>query len=73
MASIVSVVLNAISAKQQTDIKNWEEEVMACEHSLTLEQFEPMSNGTLLALISFYIKFLVIAIIVINPMRSGFV
>lgn len=36
--SLVDGVLNSMSSARQSEVKAWEEEIMACEHTLTLEQ-----------------------------------
>jgi len=33
--------MTALSSAQQSEVKAWEEEILACEHTLTLQQ-EPM-------------------------------
>lgn len=30
--------MRAMSSAQQSEVKAWEEEILACEHTLTLEQ-----------------------------------
>ncbi len=35
--------MKALSSAQQSEVKAWEEEILACEHTLTLEQ-EPVIN-----------------------------
>ena len=35
---IIDKIVNATSAKQKSDIKAWEEEILPCEHTLCLEQ-----------------------------------
>ncbi|KAI8070724.1 hypothetical protein BC940DRAFT_295408 [Gongronella butleri] len=41
ITSIVDAVLAATSSAKQSDIKAWEEEITACEHTLCLEQDAP--------------------------------
>lgn len=36
--SLVDGVMNSMSSARQSEVKAWEEEIMACEHTLTLEQ-----------------------------------
>ena len=38
-------VMQSLSSARQSEVKAWEEEITACEHTLTLEQFntEPIS------------------------------
>ena len=33
--------MSALSSAQQSEVKAWEEEILACEHTLTLQQ-EPV-------------------------------
>lgn len=35
--------MSAMSSAQQSEVKAWEEEILACEHTLTLEQI-PLIN-----------------------------
>jgi ubiquitin carboxyl-terminal hydrolase 5/13 len=39
----VNGVMKALSSAQQSEVKAWEEEILACEHTLTLQQ-EPVIN-----------------------------
>ena len=43
--------MQAMSSEQQSKVKAWEEEIITCEHTLTLEQFAighiPASGGCL--------------------------
>lgn len=39
LASLKSSILSATSSAQQSEIKAWEEELQACEHTLMLEQY----------------------------------
>jgi ubiquitin carboxyl-terminal hydrolase 5/13 len=39
----VKGIMTAVSSAQQSEVKAWEEEILACEHSLTLEQV-PLIN-----------------------------
>ena len=41
VTSTVSGIMNALSSAQRSEVKAWEEEILACEHSLTLVQ-EPV-------------------------------
>jgi ubiquitin carboxyl-terminal hydrolase 5/13 len=38
---LVNGVMKALSSAQQSEVKAWEEEILACEHTLTLQQ-EPV-------------------------------
>ena len=37
--SLSDGVLKSLSSARQSEVKSWEEEIVACEHTLTLEQF----------------------------------
>ncbi|KAI0075716.1 ubiquitinyl hydrolase [Panus rudis PR-1116 ss-1] len=37
--SLVDGVMHSLSSARQSEVKAWEEEIMPCEHTLTLEQF----------------------------------
>ena len=39
LKSLVTSVLNAASESEKSGIKAWEEEILPCEHTLTLQQF----------------------------------
>lgn len=39
----ISGIMTAVSSAQQSEVKAWEEEILACEHTLTLEQM-PLIN-----------------------------
>lgn len=39
--SLVDGVMQSTSNARQSEIKGWEEEITPCEHTLTVEQFEP--------------------------------
>lgn len=39
--SLVDGVMQSLSSARQSEIKAWEEEITPCEHTLTLEQYEP--------------------------------
>jgi len=39
----VQGIMKALSSAQQSEVKAWEEEILACEHTLTLQQ-EPVIN-----------------------------
>lgn len=41
MANIVDAILTATSSGRQSDVKAWEEEITACEHTLCLTQEAP--------------------------------
>ncbi|CAO3591367.1 unnamed protein product [Absidia cylindrospora] len=41
MSSIVDAILSATSSGRQSDVKAWEEEITACEHTLCLTQEAP--------------------------------
>jgi len=36
--SLVDAVMNSLSSARQSEVKAWEEEIAACEHTLMLEQ-----------------------------------
>ena len=38
---MIQGIKKALSSAQQSEVKAWEEEILACEHTLTLEQ-EPV-------------------------------
>ncbi|KAF9028671.1 ubiquitinyl hydrolase [Hymenopellis radicata] len=39
IASVVRGVMESLSSARQSEVKAWEEEILPCEHTLTLEQF----------------------------------
>jgi ubiquitin carboxyl-terminal hydrolase 5/13 len=39
VAKVSEAVLNALSAKKQSDVKAWEEEIKPCTHTQHLKQF----------------------------------
>jgi ubiquitin carboxyl-terminal hydrolase 5/13 len=41
ITATVNGIMTALSSSQQSEVKAWEEEILACEHTLTLQQ-EPM-------------------------------
>ena len=41
--SLVDSVMQSLSSARQSEVKAWEEEIIACEHTLTLEQHSPGS------------------------------
>jgi ubiquitin carboxyl-terminal hydrolase 5/13 len=42
--AVVKGIMTALSSAQQSEVKAWEEEILACEHTLTLHQ-EPLINA----------------------------
>src|SRR6267154_961088 len=38
---LVDGIMQSLSSARQSEVKAWEEEIPPCEHTLTLEQFEP--------------------------------
>lgn len=38
--ALVDGVMSSLSSARQSEVKSWEEEFTACEHTLTLEQFQ---------------------------------
>ena len=38
--ALVTGVMQSLSSARQSEVKAWEEEITACEHTLMLEQFE---------------------------------
>lgn len=38
--SLIDVCMSSHSSTRQSEIRAWEEEIVACEHTLLLEQFE---------------------------------
>jgi ubiquitin carboxyl-terminal hydrolase 5/13 len=36
--ALVDAVMSAMSSARQSEVKAWEEEIIACEHTLTLQQ-----------------------------------
>ncbi|ORY24757.1 hypothetical protein BCR39DRAFT_545796 [Naematelia encephala] len=41
----VAGIMSALSSAQQSEVKAWEEEILACEHTLTLEQEPVIQKG----------------------------
>ncbi len=35
---VIDSVMNSLSSSQQNEVKAWEQEMIACEHTLTLQQ-----------------------------------
>ncbi|WOO84938.1 Ubiquitin carboxyl-terminal hydrolase 14 [Vanrija pseudolonga] len=42
----VNGIMKALSSAQQSEVKAWEEEIIACEHTLTLDQVPLIAPGT---------------------------
>lgn len=40
LSTVIEGVMNALSSAQQSEVKAWEQEMIACEHTLTLQQDE---------------------------------
>ncbi len=43
VTAVINGIMTALSSAQQSEVKAWEEEILACEHTLTLQQ-EPAIN-----------------------------
>jgi len=41
ISSLVDGVMQSLSSARQSEVKAWEEDISPCEHTLTLEQYEP--------------------------------
>ncbi|UZJ55014.1 hypothetical protein CBS101457_004334 [Exobasidium rhododendri] len=44
LEQVISATLKAMSSSQQSEVKAWEEEIIACEHTLALEQLDGPSQ-----------------------------
>lgn len=53
IAKTVEGVMKALSSSQQSEVKAWEEEILPCEHTLTLAQEPLISPGDRNSAISF--------------------
>lgn len=45
ITSTVEGIMKALSSAQQSEVKAWEEEILACEHTLTLQQEPAITPG----------------------------
>ncbi|KAK4684371.1 ubiquitin carboxyl-terminal hydrolase 5/13, partial [Tremellales sp. Uapishka_1] len=45
VTAVVAGIMSALSSAQQSEVKAWEEEILACEHTLTLQQEPVISIG----------------------------
>ncbi|WWC73152.1 uncharacterized protein I206_107118 [Kwoniella pini CBS 10737] len=45
VSSVIEGIMKALSSAQQSEVKAWEEEILPCEHTLTLEQVPLIQIG----------------------------
>ncbi|WVR09107.1 hypothetical protein IAU60_006169 [Kwoniella sp. DSM 27419] len=45
ITAVVTGIMNAMSSAQQSEVKAWEEEILPCEHTLTLQQEPAITIG----------------------------
>ncbi|KAK1922543.1 hypothetical protein DB88DRAFT_358983 [Papiliotrema laurentii] len=46
VTAVVEGIMKAMSSAQQSEVKAWEEEILACEHTLTLQQEPAIAPGS---------------------------
>jgi ubiquitin carboxyl-terminal hydrolase 5/13 len=45
VTAVINGIMTALSSAQQSEVKAWEEEILACEHTLTLQQEPAITPG----------------------------